>query len=51
MIFKGATNTPAEIVSWSEEEFKVKVPEGAVSGKLTLTLGSQTVNTPYELDW
>lgn len=48
VIFKGATNTPAEIVSWSEEEFKVKVPEGAVSGKLTLTLGSQTVNTPYE---
>lgn len=34
MIFKGATNTPAEIVSWSEEEFKVKVPEGAVSGNL-----------------
>ena len=48
VIFKGATNTPAEIVSWSEEEFKVKVPEGAVSGKLTLTVGSQTVNTPYE---
>ena len=35
VIFKGATNTPAEIVFWSEEEFKVKVPEGAVSGKLT----------------
>ena len=48
VIFKGATNTPAEIVSWSEEEFKVIVPEGAVSGKLTLTVGSQTVNTPYE---
>lgn len=48
VIFKGATNTPAEIVSWSKEEFKVKVPEGAVSGKLTLTVGSQTVNTPYE---
>lgn len=48
VIFKGATNTPAEIVSWSEEEFKVKVPEGAVSGKLTLTVGSQSVNTPYE---
>ena len=48
VIFKGSTNTPAEIVSWSEEEFKVKVPEGAVSGKLTLTVGSQTVNTPYE---
>jgi hypothetical protein len=48
VIFKGATNTPAEIVSWSEEEFKVKVPEGAVSGKLTLTVGSQTLNTPYE---
>lgn len=48
VIFKGTTNTPAEIVSWSEEEFKVKVPEGAISGKLTLTVGSQTVNTPYE---
>ena len=48
VIFKGATNTPAEIVSCSEEEFKFKVPEGAVSGKLTLTVGSQTVNTPYE---
>lgn len=48
VIFKGATNAPAEIVSWSEDEFRVKVPEGAVSGKLTLTVGSQTVNTPYE---
>lgn len=48
VVFKGAAGTSAEIVSWSEEEFKVKVPEGAVSGKLTLTVGSQTVNTPYE---
>lgn len=48
VIFKGATSAPAEIVSWSEDEFRVKVPEGAVSGKLTLTVGSQTVNTPYE---
>lgn len=48
VVFKGAAGTSAEIVSWSEEEFKVKVPEGAVSGKLTLTVGSQSVNTPYE---
>lgn len=48
VVFKGAASTSAEIVSWSEEEFKVKVPEGAVSGKLTLTVGSQSVNTPYE---
>lgn len=38
----------AEVTSWSENEIKVKVPEDAQSGAITLKVGSQEVNTPYE---
>lgn len=41
--------TDAEVTSWSENEIKVKVPEDAQSGAITLKIGSQEVNVPYEL--
>ena len=41
--------TDAEITSWSENEIKVKVPSDAQSGAITLKIGSQEVNVPYEL--
>lgn len=41
--------TDAEITSWSENEIKVKVPADAQSGAITLKIGSQEVNVPYEL--
>lgn len=38
----------AEVTSWSENEIKVKVPEDAQSGAITLKVGSQEVNTPFD---
>lgn len=42
----GKSSVSAEIVSWSENEFTVKVPEDATSGDIALTIGSQQVNVP-----
>ncbi|WP_342383142.1 IPT/TIG domain-containing protein [Bacteroides ovatus] len=45
----GQSTTKAKVVSWSDEEFTVKVPAGATSGKIVLNISTQkNVNVPSE---
>ncbi len=47
VLFPGV-ETPAEVVTCENEKIVVKVPEGAISGELSMTISAQSVNMPTD---